>query len=90
MASRKASHWKDVLRDWRQPEQLKVHAFLSRIFREQWEEDEVHCGSTKENGRPMGFTYSVTAALTEDLPQKLNPEPRGNGSLDHGDGVSSF
>lgn len=38
----------------------------------------------------MGFTYSVTAALTEDLPQKLNPEPRGNGSLDHGDGVSSF
>lgn len=73
MEYRKSGRWEGLLSSWRQPEEPKVYAFLSRIFREWWEEDEVRCGSTMENVRPMDFPY-----VTEGLLQKLDLEHKQN------------
>lgn len=67
MEYRKSGHWKSLLRNWRQPEEPKVYAFLSRIFREWWGEDEVHHGRTTEDVRPMDFTYNMTEGLLQKL-----------------------
>lgn len=65
----------------------KMNAFSSRIFRERLEEARKVRWSFWEHQKKgeTGSTYSVSAALNEDLLQKLNTEPRGNCVLDHGD-----